>query len=442
MKKRATIALLAASLTAATSFAADYPVTPRLTPAYPVGPLLPVEWTGFYFGVNAGYGFAQGTTDTNFSGGIARGQLQPDGTTTTLFTTTPLGAGPNELGATRLLGSGNLSGAIAGGQVGFNWQAGMLVFGAEFDAQWSGQKGSFAVACTTGCTATQNITITSLMTGRARVGLAFDWIMPYVTAGGVVVNIDDDLTVTKGGVTGHFNELSDSSFGWTVGAGVDIALSSNWSARFEYLYIKAGDHSTPFAFIPNPLGVGSVNDGGSYQDNIVRVGLNYRFGPRGGPGVLERQRPAPAAYASAYDFLPSLAMFADKARSEKRPQAAPVVAETAAPAPAPARAAAASPAEPKAAAPARVEVATAGELPAMPAAVRAEPRPAMAAAIAAEPRPAKSPYKNFADIDDADLNDGVSAAPKAITLPSKKQRQNVENESQRLNRIMSICSGC
>jgi outer membrane immunogenic protein len=429
MKKRVLIALLSTSLTAATSFAADYSVPPRISPGYSLGPLLPVDWNGFYFGANAGYGFAQGTTDSYFAGNLLGG------------TTTPFGALPNELSATRLHGSGNLSGAIAGGQVGFNWQTGMLVFGAEFDAQWSGQKGGFAVTCSTGCTATQNITIRSLMTGRARVGLAFDWIMPYVTAGGVVVNIDDDLTVTAGGVTGKFRELSDSSMGWTAGAGVDIALTSNWSARFEYLYIKAGDHSA-VAFIPNQLGIGTVNEGGSYQDNIVRVGLNYRFGPRGGPGVLERQRVAPAAYASAYDFVPAMATFADNLRIDKRPQAAPLVAETAAPAPAPVRAAVASPAEPKAAAPARVEVATAGELPAMPAAVSAELRPAMAAAVAAEPRPAKSPYKNFADIDDADLNDGVPAAPKAITLPSKKQRQNVENESQRLKSIMAICSGC
>ena len=435
MKMRAIIALLSTSLTAATSFAADYSVPPRISPGYSLGPLQPVDWTGFYFGVNAGYGFAQGSTNSFFSG-----NLQLPGTQTLpVFTTTPFGLGPTELSTTTLAGSGNLSGAIAGGQVGYNWQAGMLVFGAEFDAQWSGQKGSFAVACTPGCTATQNITIRSLMTGRARVGLAFDWIMPYVTAGGAVVNINDDLTVTAAGVTGSFLGLSDSSMGWTAGAGVDIALTSNWSARFEYLYIKAGDHSAT-TFIPNQLGVGTVIEGGSYQDNIVRVGLNYRFGPRGGPGVLERQRVAPAAYASAYDFVPAMATFADNLRIDKRLQAAPLVAETAAPAPA--RASMASSTEPKTAAPARVEVATAGELPAMPAAVPAEPRRPMAPAIAAEPRPAKSPYKNIADIDDADLNDGVSAAPKAITLPSKKQRQNVENESQRLKSIMAICSGC
>ena len=301
----------------------------------------------------------------------------------------------------------------------------MFVFGAEFDAAWSGQKGSFAVTCSTGCTATENIRIRSLMTGRARVGLAFDWIMPYVTAGAAVVNIHDDLTVTAGGVTGSFRELSDSSFGWAAGAGVDIALTSNWSARFEYLFVKAGDHSavTP---IPNVLGVGTVSEGGSYQDNIMRVGVNYRFGPRGGPGVLERQRPAPAAYASAYDFLPSLAVFADKARSEKRPQAAPVVAQPAAQPPTPAR----------------VTVASAGEPPAMPAAAAAELKPAMPAAVAAESKRARSAYKNFDEIEDADIAGGSSAEPKVITLPSKKQRQTVEDDSQRLKRIMAICSGC
>jgi hypothetical protein len=47
-----------------------------------------------------------------------------------------IGTGPTELSGTRIIGSGSPSGAIAGGQIGFNWQAGMFVFGAEIDGQW------------------------------------------------------------------------------------------------------------------------------------------------------------------------------------------------------------------------------------------------------------------------------------------------------------------
>ena len=230
MKKRVVIAFFATSLTAGASFAADWPLMgPQL---YPSAPRMAVEWTGIYFGVNAGYGWAQGSSTTDFGGGLTGG------------TTTPLGLGTTELGTTGLLASSSPRGGIAGGQIGFNWQAGMVVFGAELDGQWSGQANAVLLSCTPpipGCTATEAIKIRSLTTGRARIGLAFDWLMPYVTAGGALVNARDDLTVNVGGVSANFQPLSGTTLGWTAGAGVDVALSSNWSARFEYLHIRAND---------------------------------------------------------------------------------------------------------------------------------------------------------------------------------------------------------
>src|SRR5499426_4892110 len=176
MKKRMVIAFFATSLTAGASFAADWPMMgPQL---YPSAPRIAVDWTGIYFGVNAGYGWAQGSSNTVFAGGLtntllATGLVIPGGATT------PLGLGASELGGTGLSGSSTPRGGIAGGQIGFNWQAGMVVFGAEFDAQWSGQQGTAAVVCLPACTAAETVKIRSLTTGRARVGLAFDWLMPY-----------------------------------------------------------------------------------------------------------------------------------------------------------------------------------------------------------------------------------------------------------------------
>src|SRR5262245_14642977 len=279
MKKRMVIAFFATSLTAGASFAADWPLMgPQL---YPSAPRMAVEWTGIYFGVNAGYGWAQGSSTTVFGGGLTNAGLPaPPGTTT------PLGLGATELGGTGLFSSSSPRGGIAGGQIGFNWQAGMVVFGAELDAQWSGQSNTVSLICTPpmpGCTASEAIKIRSLTTGRARVGLAFDWLMPYVTAGGALVNARDDLTVNVGGVSALFPPLSNTSLGWTAGAGVDIALSSNWSARFEYLHIRANDLTSSVS-IPGFLGAGTAAESAAYRDNIVRVGLNYRIGPRGGPG--------------------------------------------------------------------------------------------------------------------------------------------------------------
>jgi opacity protein-like surface antigen len=354
---------------------------------------MPVQWTGIYFGVNAGYGSGQGSATTFFTGDFPGG------------TTTPNGIGRSELSRTQLHGSGDLSGGIS---------------------QWSGQQGSFAVACTTGCAATDQVKIKSLATACGRFGLAFDWLMPYVTAGAAVVNASGDLVVTAGGLTGSFQSFGASTLGWAAGAGVEVALWGNWSGKLEYLHIQAEDlHST--VRIPNSLGIGDGSEDASYRDNIVRVGLNYRFGPRGGPGVLEPRVAAPsAAFASAYDLLPSMAMFAET-RREKRPQPPSVVASqppsvvakqtTTVP-----RGAYTAPAAQQ---PAPITVASA---------VATEPT----ASVASEPKRKKLSFKSFDGIEDGEE---LSAPSYSIKLPTLKERQKGDDD-QRLKRIMTICSGC
>src|SRR6516225_6412379 len=438
MKKRMVIAFFATSLTAGASFAADWPLMgPQL---YPSAPRMAVDWTGIYFGVNAGYGWAQGSSNTAFAGGSTN-TLLPSGLLIPPGATTPLGLGATELGGTGLLGSSSPRGGIAGGQIGFNWQAGMVVFGAELDAQWSGQSNTVSLICTPptpGCTASEAIKIRSLTTGRARVGLAFDWLMPYVTAGAALVNARDDLTVNVGGVSALFPPLSNTSLGWTAGAGVDIALSSNWSARLEYLHIRANDLTSSVA-IPGFLGAGTAAESAAYRDNIVRVGLNYRIGPRGGPGVLERRVLPGSAYALDYDFLPSIAMTSDKAKSVVRPRDGTVVAEQA-----PQQAAAISSDNAKSVARPHDGTVIAEQAPqvAQQAPQVAPQPPQQAAAISNEPKASKWSARNFLEIGDVDDLDALSAEPGPAKPPAKKRREKEEDESQRLKRVMAICAGC
>src|SRR5262249_933785 len=197
-----------------------------------------------------------------------------------------------------------------------NWQTGMVVCGAELDAQWSGQSNTVSVICTQptptpGCTASEAIKIRSLTTGRARIGLAFDWLMPYVTAGGALLNARDDLTLDVGGLSASFPPLWGTTLGWSAGARVGVARSSNCSARLGYVHMRAKDVPSN-VLMPGVLGVGTAAETAAYRDNIVRVGLNYRIGPRGGPGVLETRVLPGSAYALNYDFLPSIAMPSDK----------------------------------------------------------------------------------------------------------------------------------
>jgi outer membrane immunogenic protein len=404
------------------SFAADLPVSGPYRP----GPFMvrqPVEWTGIYFGANAGYGWGQYSSNITFTGAGASGLTNPITGITPQGIIAPV-AGPTELSGARVQGSGSPSGAIAGGQIGFNWQAGMFVFGGEIDGQWSGQENTFSAACGPGCTATESIKIRSLATGRGRFGLAFDWFMPYVTAGAAMVNGLNNLTMTVGGTTASFAPLSHTTLGWTAGAGVEVALWSNWSAKLEYLYVSANG-ATKLAPIPSVLGLGFASTPGDYRDNIVRVGFNYRFGPRGGPGVLESPLPARDAFAWNGDFLPNLQFATERANVQVA-----------------AASRAKSPDHPQARAVVTQDVAA----QAAPAMSEAEPVVRQAAAPRqAPPRQVASatnePQFLMAD-DEVIYTDTIVTETRPARQAAKKRPEREEDESARMKRIMSICSGC
>jgi len=104
-KVTARVALIIPALiaTGVAASAADYLPPPAPVPAF--------TWTGFYIGVNGGYGNAafEDATVTTSGGTMSRG------------------------------GGGQAKGGIVGGQIGVNYQVGAGVFGIEADGQWSGQ---------------------------------------------------------------------------------------------------------------------------------------------------------------------------------------------------------------------------------------------------------------------------------------------------------------
>jgi outer membrane immunogenic protein len=183
------------------------------------------NWTGFYVGLNAGYGF--GTS--NWSDPPAT-SIKPKG-------------------------------ALVGGTIGYNYQVGSIVYGVEGDWDWSGVKGS--VGCPTGL-ATCETSSTWLATFRARFGYAFDRWLPYFTAGGAYGNVKATYTPVIGPVV----STSKSQLGWTAGVGLEYAFLGNWSAKIEYLYVDLGSFDA---------GVAPLTNNVSFKENIVRAGLNYKF---------------------------------------------------------------------------------------------------------------------------------------------------------------------
>lgn len=255
-KIKIAFAIWAIGVSMGTSFAADVSL-PEVDAYRPIQVIRPAKWTGLYFGVNGGFGWASAKTNFEFTDAALPGTLA--GRTAT--------------------SSAGLSGGIAGGQIGFNWQAQRLVFGLEADGQWSGAQADVTASCgDASCVLAETVRLKSFWSGRVRLGYAFDRILAYATVGGAVVSASHDLTATLGGVSAKFLTLSSSTAGLAAGIGIEAMIWEKWSARAEYLYLDIDDHSAT-GFAPAAFGNSPVDKTSRFSHHIVRAGLSYRFGP-------------------------------------------------------------------------------------------------------------------------------------------------------------------
>lgn len=208
--------------------AADLP--PR-APAPPVVvPAAVYNWTGFYIGANGGYGWSGASVTIN-------------GVTTS---------------------GGDLKGPFAGGQVGFNYQTGMFVFGVEADGQWANIKETTTIA-----PFTFTDTINYFFTVRGRLGVAAQNVLFYGTGGYAHGGLKSEIT--NGAITAS---VSGDRGGWTAGGGAEFGFG-NFSIKAEYLYIQTFDKDEVVFNVPFSWRV---------HVHTAKVGLNYRFGG-GGPVV-------------------------------------------------------------------------------------------------------------------------------------------------------------
>ncbi len=226
----------------------------------------PYSWTGFYVGGNIGYSWGNG--DSNYN--------EP-------------AFGPVGL-PVPISASQKLDGLIGGGQIGYNWQADKTwVFGLEADIQGSGEKGGSSNSYTYGVidptlTLTNNADIQWFGTVRGRVGVLVNpTLLLYGTGGLAYGGISASGSVNDGFVaatTWSFGETT-TKVGWTLGAGIEGAIpnTSDWTWKLEYLYIDfgtvSGNNLDFFDLSHDPYSWGT-----RVTDNILRVGLNYRFGSR------------------------------------------------------------------------------------------------------------------------------------------------------------------
>ena len=216
-------------------------------------PVAPVanDWTGFYGGIEGGEVWGKS---------IQIGQTPGRDT----FDATPWF---------------DVSGGMIGGTVGYNSQFNRIfVFGLEGDASWVDARGSGRQTAL-GTRLTASTTEDWLATARARIGVTpVDHWLVYATGGLAMADVEATIPLAPG--TSSAEALGSESHdrpGWTAGGGVEASITGNWSAKLEYLYVGLQNHAY---FVPTPANPPVDNRAGGVplNNNIVRVGINYKFG--------------------------------------------------------------------------------------------------------------------------------------------------------------------
>lgn len=224
----AVLAAAAVAGAASSASAADLgPYRPYQAPVVEAPFELAPIWEGAYVGINGGYGWSQSAADAD--------------------------------------------GFIGGGQLGYNWQRGNVVFGIEGDIQASDLSDAQDFTYAGGFGRARS-DIDWFSTVRGRIGIANGPTLFYLTGGVAFADIDTQIAAVDGGVPIAFSG-SDTQTGYTVGGGLEYKLSQNWTMKAEYLYLDFGsDKIAGFDALGNRYTADVDTDA-----HVARLGVNYKF---------------------------------------------------------------------------------------------------------------------------------------------------------------------
>jgi outer membrane immunogenic protein len=235
--KRLIVATACVAISSVGAFAADLPAQVRV----PAPAVAAFSWTGFYLGGELGW------IRTN-----------PEYTTGVLLLGTPFIVSPT---------ASNKNGLSYGALAGYNYQTGNLVLGLEGDFQgWT--VGKIRYTAVTG----DFLTAHSKWGGsiRGRLGYAADRALFYLTGGAAFVSNETSIPTTGISIGGD-----GARWGWTVGAGLDYAVTNNWFTGIEYRYSQ---FETKNFIYPIPiLNLGLVGFKQELSNNQVSARVGYKF---------------------------------------------------------------------------------------------------------------------------------------------------------------------
>jgi outer membrane immunogenic protein len=204
------------------------------------------NWSGFYAGVNGGWGSSRNRWDET------------------------------SLGVALAEGSHDATGGTVGGQIGYRWQAASWVFGLEAQGNWADFHGSNVIPLAPAFTNDTRVDAFGLFTGQ--VGYAANNVLFYVKGGAAVTSDRYRVLATGLGIS-LANTFDDTRWGATVGAGLEYGFAPNWSAGIEYNHLFMQDRT--YNFISNGAGIAPgllVAQSRIRQDvDIVTARINYKF---------------------------------------------------------------------------------------------------------------------------------------------------------------------
>jgi outer membrane immunogenic protein len=224
------------------------------------------NWSGCYFGVNAGVAWNHSDIATTVD----------QGSHFSLASNTAL------VGAAASGPTNGETGFVGGGQAGCNWQNRSLVFGVESDFNVLTPKAQVmgGTVTTLGPVSVTNSIETSwLATVRPRVGYAPYRGLIYLTGGVAFANFKFTQTYSEPNFPAFgSSEVSATKTGWTFGGGYEYAVTDKLSAKAEYLYARFSAVGNDWLLV-TPIATSNQfhSSASDFDLNIIRVGLSYKF---------------------------------------------------------------------------------------------------------------------------------------------------------------------
>ena len=169
-------------------------------------------------------------------------------------------------------------GGLVGGDIGYNWQMGSLVYGFEgdFAGVFGGKSTDTNYSSGTEAYGYSAQTL-AIGTIRARAGLALDRTLVYLTAGLAEIEVQNRGIATYTGCTVCGYSATNWVPALAVGGGVEYALTNNWTIKAEGLYLAAASKDNHGAQIGSGSSAYVPSFGSTPSQGLLKLGVNYKF---------------------------------------------------------------------------------------------------------------------------------------------------------------------